>query len=69
MIPVLVAILLLPSGFPLINWPWPKTPHRSWMIRVNGLPYRFSDYARVGALLDVLIVVTAVPMIMWVWLP
>jgi di/tricarboxylate transporter len=31
--------------------------------------YRFSDYARVGAPLDLLILVTAVPMIMLVWLP
>jgi di/tricarboxylate transporter len=31
--------------------------------------YRFSDYWRMGLPLDVVIVVVAVPMIMWVWVP
>ncbi len=43
--------------------------HQSNTLVMAPGGYRFSDYARVGALLDVLIVVTAVPMIMWVWLP
>ncbi|MEE8145417.1 MAG: SLC13 family permease, partial [Kiloniellales bacterium] len=40
--------------------------HQSNTLVMAPGGYRFSDYARVGALLDVLIVVTAVPMIMWV---
>jgi di/tricarboxylate transporter len=43
--------------------------HQSNTLVMAPGGYRFSDYARVGALLDILIVVTAVPMIMWVWLP
>jgi di/tricarboxylate transporter len=43
--------------------------HQSNTLVMAPGGYRFSDYARVGALLDVLIVLTAVPMIMWVWLP
>jgi len=43
--------------------------HQSNTLVMAPGGYRFSDYARVGAPLDVLILVTAVPMIMWVWLP
>ncbi len=43
--------------------------HQSNTLVMAPGGYRFSDYARVGAMLDVLIVLTAVPMIMWVWLP
>ncbi len=42
--------------------------HQSNTLVMSPGGYRFSDYARVGAPLDVVIVATAVPMIMWVWL-
>jgi di/tricarboxylate transporter len=43
--------------------------HQSNTLVMAPGGYRFSDYARVGAPLDLLILVTAVPMIMWVWMP
>jgi len=43
--------------------------HQSNTLVMAPGGYRFADYARVGAPLDLLILATAVPMIMWVWLP
>jgi di/tricarboxylate transporter len=43
--------------------------HQSNTLVMSPGGYHFSDYARVGAPLDLLILATAVPMIMWVWLP
>jgi len=43
--------------------------HQSNTLVMAPGGYRFSDYARVGAPLDLLILVTAVPMIMLVWMP
>jgi len=43
--------------------------HQSNTLVMAPGGYRFSDYARVGAPLDLLILATAVPMIMWVWMP
>ena len=43
--------------------------HQSNTLVMAPGGYHFGDYARVGALLDIIIVTTAVPMIMWVWLP
>jgi di/tricarboxylate transporter len=43
--------------------------HQSNTLVMSPGGYHFADYARVGAPLDLLILVTAVPMIMWVWLP
>jgi di/tricarboxylate transporter len=43
--------------------------HQSNTLVMGPGGYRFGDYARMGLPLDVLIVATAVPMIMWVWLP
>lgn len=43
--------------------------HQSNTLVMAPGGYRFADFARVGAPLDVVIVATAVPMIMWVWLP
>jgi di/tricarboxylate transporter len=43
--------------------------HQSNTLVMAPGGYRFTDYARVGAPLDLLILATAVPMIMWVWMP
>jgi di/tricarboxylate transporter len=43
--------------------------HQSNTLVMAPGGYRFSDYARVGAPLGLLILVTAVPMIMLVWMP
>jgi di/tricarboxylate transporter len=43
--------------------------HQSNTLVMGPGGYRFGDYARMGVPLDLLIVATAVPMIMWVWLP
>jgi len=43
--------------------------HQSNTLVMAPGGYRFADYARVGAPLDVLILTVGVPMIMWVWLP
>ena len=43
--------------------------HQSNTLVMGPGGYRFSDYARMGLPLDVLIVAIAVPMIMWIWLP
>lgn len=43
--------------------------HQSNTLVMSPGGYHFADYARVGAPLDLLILATAVPMIMWVWLP
>ena len=42
--------------------------HQSNTLVMAPGGYDFGDYARVGAPLDVVIVATGVPMIMWVWL-
>ncbi|WP_375612086.1 MULTISPECIES: SLC13 family permease [unclassified Bartonella] len=41
--------------------------HQSNMLVMAPGGYRFSDYPRLGAPLAVLIVIIAVPMLMWVW--
>ncbi|WP_039758021.1 SLC13 family permease [Bartonella queenslandensis] len=41
--------------------------HQSNMLVMTPGGYRFSDYPRLGAPLAVLIVIVAVPMLMWVW--
>ena len=43
--------------------------HQSNTLVMAPGGYRFGDYARMGLPLDILIVVVAVPMIMWVWVP
>jgi len=43
--------------------------HQSNTLVMSPGGYKFSDYARVGVPLDLLILATAVPMIMWVWMP
>lgn len=43
--------------------------HQSNTLVMSPGGYHFADYARVGAPLDLLILATAVPMIMWIWLP
>jgi len=43
--------------------------HQSNTLVMSPGGYHFADYARVGAPLDLLILATAVPTIMWVWLP
>ena len=43
--------------------------HQSNTLVMGPGGYRFSDYTRVGILLEVIIVVVAVPMIMFVWPP
>jgi di/tricarboxylate transporter len=43
--------------------------HQSNTLVMSPGGYHFADYARVGAPLDLLIIATAVPMIMWIWLP
>ena len=43
--------------------------HQSNTLVMGPGGYRFGDYARMGVPLDLLILATAVPMIMWVWLP
>lgn len=43
--------------------------HQSNTLVMGPGGYHFSDYARMGIPLDILIVTVAVPMIMWVWLP
>ena len=43
--------------------------HQSNTLVMAPGGYRFADYARVGAPLDLLILAVAVPMIMWVWMP
>ena len=43
--------------------------HQSNTLVMGPGGYRFGDYIRMGALLDLLIILVAVPMIMWVWLP
>lgn len=41
--------------------------HQSNMLVMAPGGYRFSDYPRLGAPLAVLIVIVAVPMLMWIW--
>ncbi|WP_273758088.1 SLC13 family permease [Bartonella sp. AU55XJBT] len=41
--------------------------HQSNMLVMAPGGYRFSDYPRLGAPLAVLIIIVAVPMLMWVW--
>ena len=41
--------------------------HQSNTIVMTPGGYRFTDYIRMGIGLEILIVITAVPMIMWVW--
>ena len=43
--------------------------HQSNTLVMAPGGYHFGDYARMGLPLDILIVVVAVPMIMWVWVP
>ncbi len=43
--------------------------HQSNTLVMAPGGYRFADYARVGAPLDLLILAVGVPMIMWVWMP
>jgi di/tricarboxylate transporter len=43
--------------------------HQSNTLVMGPGGYQFSDYARMGIPLDILIVLVGVPMIMWVWLP
>ena len=43
--------------------------HQSNTLVMAPGGYRFTDYARVGAPLDLLILAAGVPMIMWVWMP
>ena len=43
--------------------------HQSNTLVMGPGGYRFADYARMGIPLDLLIVVVAVPMILWVWMP
>lgn len=42
--------------------------HQSNLLVMSPGGYRFGDYARMGFLLDVLVVLIAVPVIMWWWL-
>lgn len=42
--------------------------HQSNLLVMSPGGYRFSDYARMGWLLDVIVVLVAVPAIMWWWL-
>ncbi|PID63733.1 MAG: SLC13 family permease [Gammaproteobacteria bacterium] len=42
--------------------------HQSNLLVMSPGGYRFSDYARVGWLLDILVVAVTVPMIAWIWL-
>ncbi len=42
--------------------------HQSNLLVMSPGGYRFSDYARMGVLLDILVILVAVPMIMWLWL-
>jgi di/tricarboxylate transporter len=41
--------------------------HQSNLLVMGPGGYRFSDYARMGGLLDLLIVLVAVPAILLVW--
>ena len=43
--------------------------HQSNTLVMGPGGYRFGDYMRMGALLDILIILIAVPMIFWVWMP
>lgn len=43
--------------------------HQSNTLVMGPGGYHFSDYARMGIPLDILIVLVGIPMIMWVWLP
>jgi len=42
--------------------------HQSNLLVMSPGGYRFIDYARMGILLDGLVVIVAVPVIMWVWM-
>ncbi|PIE45766.1 MAG: SLC13 family permease [Gammaproteobacteria bacterium] len=42
--------------------------HQSNLLVMSPGGYRFSDYARMGLLLDVIVVLVAVPVIMWWWM-
>lgn len=42
--------------------------HQSNLLVMSPGGYRFSDYARMGWLLDIIVVLVAVPVIMWWWL-
>ena len=43
--------------------------HQSNTLVMGPGGYRFTDYARVGLALEILIVIVAVPMILWIWPP
>ncbi len=43
--------------------------HQSNTLVMGPGGYRFGDYARMGLLLDLIVLAVAVPMIMWIWLP
>jgi len=43
--------------------------HQSNTLVMGPGGYRFGDFMRMGALLDILIILVAVPMILWVWMP
>ncbi len=43
--------------------------HQSNTLVMGPGGYRFGDYARMGLPLDIIILLVAVPMIMWIWMP
>lgn len=43
--------------------------HQSNLLVMSPGGYRFGDYARMGWLLDIIVVLVAVPVIMWWWMP
>lgn len=42
--------------------------HQSNLLVMSPGGYRFGDYARMGWILDILVVIVSVPMISWIWL-